>query len=213
MTDATPDPQAFRDAARALAATGRRIHARGWAPATSGNYSLRLDAGHCAITVSGRDKSLLDEDDIMVVDLDARPVSAGRPSAETALHTQLYRRFPAAGAVLHSHSLAATVLTTHGANDRVSLEGYELLKALDGIETHEHCLDIPVLENSQNMAALARAADQAIDDGAVSHAYLIRGHGLYTWADTLASCYRQLEALEFLLSVTLERQRLGGPSC
>lgn len=212
MADSIVDTEAFREAARALAATGRRIHAQGWAPATSGNYSLRLDADHCAITVSGRDKSRLDDSDIMVVDLDGRPVSAGRPSAETELHTHLYRRFPGVGAVLHSHSPAATVLTMHGADKEVRLQGYELLKALDGIETHEHCLDIPVLENSQNMAALARAADKAIDDGAASHAYLIRGHGLYTWAGTLASCYRQLEALEFLLAVSLEGLRLRGPS-
>jgi methylthioribulose-1-phosphate dehydratase len=199
----------LRQAARELAATGRRIHQQGWSPATSSNYSRRLDANHCAITVSGRDKAHLEESDIMAVNLDGQPVTDGRPSAETALHTGIYQRFANIGAVLHTHSHASTVLTMHGLQDELVLEGYELLKALEGIDTHETRLRLPVLENSQDIGSLAARVERLIDRGEITHGYLIRGHGLYTWAGDLVSCFRHLEALEFLLSVTLERYRLS----
>ncbi|MBF5057563.1 sugar aldolase [Alcanivorax sp. 521-1] len=209
MTERPYSTSAYREAARTLAATGRRLYRHGWSPATSSNYSQRLNAGHAAITRSGRDKGLLQETDIMVVDLDGRPVGDGKPSAETLLHTGLYRRDPAIGAVLHTHSHAATVLTMHWPADHVTLEGYELLKALDGIDTHESRLTIPVFDNSQDIAALAADVDRQLDAGRITHAYLIRGHGLYTWAADMPACYRQLEALETLLAVELDRRRLG----
>ncbi|HAB09933.1 MAG TPA: methylthioribulose 1-phosphate dehydratase [Alcanivorax sp.] len=200
---------AYREAARALAAIGRRIYGQGWSPATSSNYSLRLNEDHAAITRSGRDKGLLEETDIMVVDMEGAAVGDGKPSAETLLHTQLYRRLPDCGAVLHTHSHASTVLTMHWPADHITLEGYELLKALDGVQTHDTRLTIPVFENSQDIAALAAEVDRAMDAGDAGHAYLIRGHGLYTWAADIGACYRQLEALETLLAVELDRRRLG----
>lgn len=210
MNDGNFSAADLQQAARELAATGRRIHENGWAPATSSNFSRRLDRHHCAITVSGRDKGLLEETDIMAIDLQGRPVTNGKPSAETALHTGLYRRFPEVGAVLHTHSQACTVLTMHGGlSDALLLEGYELLKALDGIGTHESRVRLPLLENTQDIDTLAGQVDTLLDRGDISHGYLIRGHGLYTWAADLGTCYRQLEALEFLLAVELERIRLG----
>lgn len=202
-------PARFREAARQIAATGQRIYAHGWSPATSSNYSMRLNDRYCAVTVSGRDKGQLTETDVMVVDLDNQPASPGKPSAETGLHTQLYRHLPEAGAVLHTHSAASTVLTMHYPHETVlRLKGYELLKAFSGIATHDWQLDIPVFDNTQDIDLLAQQVDQAMADGNISHAYLIRGHGVYTWADTMEACYRQLEALEFLFGVEVQRRQL-----
>ena len=207
----TPDALDLQQAAKVLAETGRRIYSQGWSPATSSNYSMRLDNRHCALTISGRDKALLGIGDIMCVDLDGRPVGPGKPSAETALHTQIYRRFADIGAVLHTHSHASTVLTMHWpAQSAIVIEGYELLKALNGISSHESRISIPVFDNTQDIDALATDVDAAMEQGQISHAYLIRGHGLYTWADTLPHCYRQLEALEVLLAIELDRRRLGA---
>lgn len=199
----------LRQAARELAATGRRIYQQGWSPATSSNFSRRLDRHHCAITVSGRDKGHLEESDIMAVNLDGHPVTDGRPSAETALHTGIYRRFGNIGAVLHTHSHACTVLTMHCLDDELVLEGYELLKALEGVHSHDFRLRLPVLDNTQDIEALATRVDTLIESGDITHGYLIRGHGLYTWATDLTSCYRHLEALEFLLAVSLDRYRFS----
>lgn len=187
----------------------RELSALGWTPATSSNFSRRLDERHAAITVSGRDKGKLREADIMVVDMDGRAVrSDHRPSAETLLHTQLYRRFPDVGCVLHTHSKAQTVSSRLFAGaGHVRLEGYELLKAFRGNDTHETALDVPVLPNSQDMPALAAQVDALLDDGPM-WGYLIDGHGLYAWGRDMAEARRHLEAFEFLLGCELELRRL-----
>ena len=196
---ALPDmnPEAH-DHISALAEAGQAIHARGWVPATSGNFSIRLSTGHVAITTSGIDKASLSPHDIMEMDLEGTPQGPSKPSAETALHLQLYHRDPHIGAVLHTHSLNDTLVSL-AATDQVRFEGLELLKALSGIDTHETVLDIPVFSNTQNMARLAEDVERYMCANKQGHAYLIRGHGLYTWGKNLAEAMRHLEALEFLL--------------
>ena len=210
MTARLWSPSVFRQAARTIAAMGQRIHGMGWSPATSSNYSQRLNRQYCAITVSGKDKGVLSESDIMEVDFAGQPHSDGKPSAETALHTQLYRHDERIGAVLHTHSLASTVLTMHyPETTQLSLAGYELLKALAGVDSHDCQINLPIFDNTQDIDALATQVEECMNSGGISHAYLIRGHGLYTWATDMASCYRQLEALEVLLAVELERRKLA----
>lgn len=191
-----------------IVAHARELAARGWVPATSGNFSVRLSDERVAITASGADKGRLCEADVIAVDLAGRPVVEGRqPSAEVALHAALYRR-PGVGAVLHTHSPAQTVASLlHAAEGRVRLRGYELLKALRGQDTHEATVDVPVVPNAQDTAALAVAADRAIE-GTDAWAYLIAGHGMYAWGADLAEARRHLEALDFMLGCELELRRL-----
>ena len=191
------------ETAQKLAETGRWLHAHGWAPATSGNFSQRTDAG-IAITSSGRDKSQLTAEQILLVDLDGRPLGEGRPSAETLLHCQLYRRDPIIGAVLHTHSVAATVLSRRvGAGGTLVAAGYELVKAFPGRSSHEIPLRLPVVANSQDMQVLMAAAERALDAEPSAPAYLIAGHGSYVWGRDLAAARSQVEALEFLLACLL----------
>ncbi len=199
----------FHDCAQRLIALTRTIAARGWTPATSSNFSMRLDAQHAVITVSGRDKGRLTEADFMAVDWRGRPVaSEHRPSAETLLHTQLYQRFPEIGCVLHTHSQQQTVASRlFAARGKVRLEGYELLKAFPGMHSHDASLDLPVLPNSQDMPALAAEVERLLDQQTL-HGYLIDGHGLYTWGRDADEALRHLEAFEFLLAVELDLLRL-----
>ena len=187
----------------------RELSIAGWTPATSSNFSQRLDERHAAITVSGRDKGRLNRHDIMVVDFDGRAVGSDhRPSAETLLHTQLYRRFPDIGCVLHTHSHNQTVASRlYGDAGHVHLEGYELLKAFAGSHTHEAALDLPVLPNTQDMPALAAQVERLLDTGSM-WGYLIDGHGLYAWGRTMAEARRHLDAFEFLLGCELDLLRL-----
>ncbi|MCK5874384.1 MAG: methylthioribulose 1-phosphate dehydratase [Alcanivoracaceae bacterium] len=211
MTARPWSPTLFREAARNIAAISQRLYEHGWSPATSSNYSMRLNADYCAVTVSGKDKGTLNEADVMVVDMQGVPASNGKPSAETGLHTQIYRRFADIGAVLHTHSLASTVLTMHWPDrNELVLKGYELLKALDGVNTHDTELTIPIFDNTQDIDALAGDVDAAMAAGHIRYAYLIRGHGIYTWAKDMATCFRQIEALEVLLAVELERRKIGA---
>ena len=206
------DAQALRRLAGELIVNVRELSALGWTPATSSNFSRRLDERHAAITVSGRDKGRLVEDDIMVVDFEGRAVGSDlRPSAETLLHTQLYRRSPDIGCVLHTHSKVQTVASRlFAADGAVRLEGYELLKAFHGNDTHEAAIDLPVLPNSQDMPALAARVDALLETQCL-WGYLIDGHGIYAWGRDMAEARRHLEAFEFLLGCELELRTLRCP--
>ena len=205
------DVHRLRELAGELIVNIRELAQAGWTPATSSNFSRRLDDRHAAITVSGRDKGRLKEDDIMVVDFDGAAVGSDhRPSAETLLHTQLYRRFPDIGCILHTHSPTQTIASRLFADaGHVRLEGYELLKAFAGNQTHEMSVDVPVLPNSQDMTELSAQVEALLDAGPM-WGYLIDGHGLYAWGRDMAEARRHLEAFEFLLHCELELRRLGA---
>lgn len=203
------DAARLRQVAGEIVSTARELAARGWTPATSSNFSMRLGEAHAAITVSGLDKGRLTEEGVMVVDLDGRPVATEqRPSAETVLHTRLYRRDAEIGCVLHTHSLVQTVASrVFAPSGGVRLEGYELAKAIAGTTTHEAVIELPVLANSQDMPATAGQVEALLDAGPLS-GYLIAGHGLYAWGRDLAEARRHLEAFEFMLACELELRRL-----
>lgn len=204
------DVTRYAEAAQSIVDAGRFLYGRGWSPATSSNYSARLDDHHIAITVSGRHKGELAAGDVMVVDLAGQPVqSQSRSSAETLLHTVLYEVFPEVGAVLHTHSVNATVLSRLLPPDQpLILEGYELQKAFPGQDTHDASLQVPVFDNTQDIPDLAGRTAQWFRDHPQQPGYLIRGHGLYTWGRTMADCLRHVEAFEFLFECELATMRL-----
>lgn len=204
------DVTRYAVAAESIVEAGRFLYQQGWSPATSSNYSARIDDQHIAITVSGRHKGQLGAGDVMVVDLAGRPVQSDcRSSAETRLHTVLYELFPKVGAVLHTHSVKATVLSRLLETGRaLELEGYELQKAFSGVSTHESVLTVPVFDNTQDIEALARDTKAWFADHPEQPGYLIRGHGLYTWGNTMADCLRHVEAFEFLFECELETMRV-----
>jgi len=188
----------------ALAEVGRRLDARGWAPATAGNYSMRLDDGSFAVTVSGRHKGRLSPDDIMRVDPAGNAIGPGKPSAETALHLALYRLFPEVGAVLHGHSPQAVGMTRAAPQAREWVfAGHEMLKAFPGNPTHEAEIRLPIVDNSQDMAVIEHAIEPALLAPRAAPAYLIRSHGLYAWGKDLDEAERVLEATEWLIAAEL----------
>ncbi|MDX1757651.1 MAG: methylthioribulose 1-phosphate dehydratase [Marinobacter sp.] len=205
------DVNRFAVAAQSIVEAGRFLYGQGWSPATSSNYSARIDERHIAITVSGRHKGQLRTDDVMVVDTDGRAVqSQCRSSAETLLHTVVYQRLPEVGAVLHTHSVKATVLSRLlPAGDPLVLSGYELQKAFPGCDTHESTLTVPVFDNTQDMDQLSADTRRWLADNPQQPGYLIRGHGLYTWGETMADCLRHVEAFEFLFECELETMRVS----
>ncbi|MCQ4161477.1 methylthioribulose 1-phosphate dehydratase [Roseomonas sp. GC11] len=211
MTSPIPDA-----AIQAIIRAGRRMDRFNWVPATAGNFSVRLPGrpsghqpgGRIAITRSGQHKGFLDENSVMVVDLEGRAEDpALRPSAETLLHCGIYRRFPEAGAVLHGHSIANTVLS-RAAGDSLALEGYELLKAFPGLPTHEARVEVPVFGNDQDIARLQSVVDARWKDlTTIPPGYLIRGHGVYVWARDMDAALARLEALEFMLECEMQERR------
>jgi methylthioribulose-1-phosphate dehydratase len=177
----------------------RRLHARGLAPGTSGNFSAVVDRG-LAITASGVDKGRIDESQLVVVDRDGRVVAGtGAPSAETALHLELVRS-RGARAVLHVHSVWNTLVSRRFA-DPLTLTGLEMLKGLSGVTSHEHREVVPILPNAQDMPRLAGELRGVLEAHPACHGFLLAGHGLYTWGADLAEAHRHVEIFEFLFEV------------
>ncbi|WP_395744462.1 methylthioribulose 1-phosphate dehydratase [Prosthecobacter sp.] len=198
-----------------LVECGRDFHRRGWSLGTSSNYSavtgrepLRL-----LMTGSGYDKGRLQKEQFVMVDEGARALHGGgpKPSAEAELHTVLARH--GAGAVLHTHSVAATVLSEHFLKaGGLRIAGYEMLKGLAGITTHESEAWIEIYPNTQDIAALAKVIDGRMRDAGnpLRHGFLMAGHGLYTWGESIAAARRQVEVLEFLFEVVTQKRLLCG---
>ena len=196
-----------------LVAVGRRFYARGWVLGTSGNFSAVVshDPLRLAITASSLDKGALEPSDILHVGEDGIVVSGiGRPSAETLLHVEIVRR-RAACAVLHTHSVWATILSDrHALDGGLAIEGYEMLKGLDGVCTHAHREWVPILDNDQDMTRLSRVLRGTFDQHPAAHAVLLRRHGLYTWGKSLADAVRHVEILEFLFETVARTSLHSG---
>ena len=188
---------------------GRFLYGRGWSPATSSNYSTRLSPSEALLTVSGKHKGQLGPDDVLATDLAGNSLEPGKkPSAETLLHTQLYSWRPEIGAVLHTHSVNATVLSRLTPGDSIEFEDYELQKAFSGVSTHESSVLVPIFDNDQDIARLAAKVQPWLEAHPDCVGYLIRGHGLYTWGARMSDALRQIEAFEFLFECELKARAI-----
>ena len=193
----------FQEIALSLAEIGRNFYARGWVLGTSDNFSAAVnrDPLRLAMSPSGVDKGQLVAQQILLIDEGSSVLGdhPGKPSDESPLHIRLVTE-RGAGAVLHTHSIWSTILSdVHAAAGGLTIEGYEMLKGLEGIKTHEHREWLPVIENSQDMTALSQNVSDLLKDNQDTHGFLLRRHGLYTWGKDLAQAKRHVEILEFLL--------------
>jgi methylthioribulose-1-phosphate dehydratase len=186
---------------------GRDFYARGWVLGTSGNFSAVLspDPLRLVITASGVSKGAIRQSDLLTIGPDAKIVgkatgrAAGRPSAEAHLHVTV-ARIKRASAILHTHSVWSTMLSERQASRRgLAISGFEMLKGLEGVTTHQHSEWLPILENDQDIPRLARRLQGTLEEFPAAHGFLLRGHGLYTWGDGLAQARRHVEIFEFLL--------------
>ena len=193
----------YSDAAAHLIRIGQRFDARGWVLGTSGNFSIVLEEEpvRLAITKSGTHKGELTANDILEVGEEGTSIGStvGVPSAETHLHLEIVAARPAA-AVMHTHSIWSTLLSDRlSARGGVEIKGYEMLKGLAGVTTHEHREWIPILDNDQDMARLAAKVGATLRADPACHGFLLRRHGLYTWGATVPEAVRHVEIIEFLL--------------
>jgi len=200
----------------ALRETGAYFWQKGWSLGTSSNYSIVLaqEPLELLITASGKDKGKLSRADFVRVGRDGKGTSPGQPksSAETLLHVVAAEQ-PGVGAVLHTHSVWGTLLSDHFfGQGGFEISGYEMLKGLDGVTTHEHTQWVPIFENTQHIPDLAEQVREAFADAErpLRHGYLIRRHGLYTWGRDLEEARRHIEIFEFLFEVTARRLMLAG---
>ena len=185
------------------------IGAKGWAPATGGNMSVREDDQWCWLSESGKDKGTLTADDFLQVDIATHQAPSGRkPSAETGLHTLIYRLLPQANAVLHVHTVNATILSRIEKSAELVLQGYEMQKSLSGQTSHLDRVSIALFDNDQDIDALARRIEHYAAERPLSYGFLLRGHGLTCWGRDVAEARRHLEGLEFLFECELRLRQL-----
>jgi methylthioribulose-1-phosphate dehydratase len=188
-----------------LEEVGKNFYSRGWVLGTSGNFSgvISREPLRLAITSRGSDKGKLTLAQFLEIDGAGNVVgeSAGQPSAETLLHLAIVRS-RSADTVLHTHSVWSTVLSDmYALRGSIVLEGYEMLKGLEGVRTHQHKEYLLILENSQDMVELARKVSATLRKHAGIRGFLLRGHGFYTWGASLEEAQRNVEILEFLMEV------------
>ena len=203
----------FGEIAASLAATAKALHARAWLSGTSGNLSavVQPEPLLLAMSPSGVDKGELTAEQILLVDEDAQVLNGGRkPSDETLLHIEIVN-LRQAGAVLHTHSIWNTILSDMFADEHgVAIEGYEMLKGLEGVRTHEHREWLPIIGNSQDMRELAATISATLTEHPNAHGLLIHKHGLYSWGKDLGEARRHIEILEFLFEVRGRTLHLGS---
>ncbi|GAB2928164.1 methylthioribulose 1-phosphate dehydratase [Rheinheimera gaetbuli] len=193
----------------ALCALGRWIANRHWVPATGGNFSIRSGEHSALVTASGKDKGELSPQDLLPVSWQDSTLSCpGTPSAETALHARLYQLDPAIKAVLHTHSVQATVFSRLIKDESYLFCGYEMQKAISGNSSHDAPCALPLFDNTQDIPLLAQQVAQRWQQQPLNWGLLVRGHGLYVWGRSLDEAKRHLEGWEFLINCELERLKL-----
>jgi methylthioribulose-1-phosphate dehydratase len=208
-------PPNYEKAASEIIAVGQWIASHDWCPATGGNFSQRISAQHILMTASGRDKGHLSAADLLLINLqgDGMDVllndqaSNVKPSAEMPLHVALYELDHDMGVVLHTHSIAATVISRVTLGEAVIFQGYEMQKSLRGVSSHVDAVRIRVVDNDQNMLGLAQRVKHLWMAEPLQWGLLVRGHGLYVWGRDMAEARRHLAGIEFLLASELELRR------
>ena len=202
--------QSYDDAVIDIIQSGNSLNKLGLAPATSGNYSMRIAGDEMAITVSGAHKGQLTSDQVMRCRINGNPLEDKKPSAETLLHCLIYKLYPDINAVLHTHSVPCSVLTRLISDDTLILTGYEMLKAYPNIDTHDVSVSLPIFDNTQNMDYLSKQVENTLVNNRKISAYLIRSHGIYGWGCDMNEARRVIEATEMMLSCEMNIRQMKG---
>lgn len=184
------------------------VYHRGWLPGTAGNISARAGDDRALITGSGLSKGELTARDLVPVRIsDSASVepTLRRPSAESTIHTAVYRT-TGCGAVVHAHSPFATAMSArYGRPDElatVPFRDYELLKGF-GLADPAHC-SVPVFPNWVEVLRIARDVEHYLDGHATAPpVLLIAGHGATSWGRDLAQARDRMECLEALCELVV----------
>ncbi len=195
------------DAAAEMIAAARAFYDFGWLLGTSGNLSTRLDHERFLITASGRNKGELRPEDFLVCDATGTPVDASspRPSAETAVHVELYQKFEGAGAIFHVHEIFAALCSDEDSTAGATIfESVEMIKGLD-VWAPDAVVHVPIVENFHDIPRLAKAVSAAATERVP--AVMVHNHGYYAWGKSSAEARRHVETLAYLYRYSWERRQ------
>jgi L-fuculose-phosphate aldolase len=177
---------------------GRRMYEKNFVASNDGNISVRLDADRILTTPTGVSKGFMTPESMVIVDLDGRPLSSGKPSSEILLHLFIYRERPEAQAVVHAHPLHATGFAVAGMS-------------------FEDCVtpEIIVTLGSIPLAPYGTPSTQKLPETLrpfVHHndAFLLANHGAVTVGKDLWDAYYKMERLEHYAHILFISRQLGG---
>jgi methylthioribulose-1-phosphate dehydratase len=192
-----------------LCTLSRWISAKQWAPAGSGNFSIRSSEQSCLITRAHKDKGELSPHDLVQISWSRGEAEFGADAAPSALlHVALYQQFPTAKVVLQTQSVAANVWSRLIKADHYLFSGYELQSVITQQLAQQQSCSLAIIDANQPKPLQATEISRRASE--LSSGLLIRGHGLYVWGESLEHTKRQLEAWEFLISCELERMKISG---
>lgn len=181
-----------------LARIAKKLDDRGLNRGSSGNLSARHGDG-MLVTPSGMGASGLTGEDMVFVDAAGVAHGRRRPSSEWLFHRDILARRPEFGAVIHTHSPAATTLACMR-RDIPPLHYMILMAGGDSIR----CADYATFGTQE----LSDAALSALEGRS---ACLLSNHGMIAAGKDLSGAFRLAVEVETLAEMTLRALQAGGP--
>ena len=180
----------------------RQLSTAGLTTGTGGNISIfNAEAGLMAISPSAMDYTVMDPEDVVVQDLEARIVEGvRRPSSEFGMHLICYKNRTDIGAVVHTHSPKATTLAVLGWD----LPAIHYMIALSGGATIP-CAPYRLFGTPE----LAATALETLGDG---YACILANHGALATGPNIGHAFSLAEHMEFCADLYLRAKMVAEPN-
>lgn len=181
----------------------RHFSIQGQTPATSGNFSLRSNFNKNTIYISesGILKNFFKQENLIPANLESgKPLSPfchKKISYEAGIHFEIYKQIKNAHCVLHTHMLEALLVYSKG-QELIEITDFEIVKAFPGVTSHLATLQIPVIENSQDINDICIKWLPLLRKFPNHYGFIIKNHGIYCWGDSVESAQKHIEAFEYI---------------
>lgn len=186
----------------------RQFYDLGWVTGTGGGIAIR-EGEEILVAPSGVQKERLKPEDLFVVDIEGKVLRPPKdPSLKLSECWPLFQHAfvkRGAGAIIHSHSINA-VLITQSSVSPFAVGGFEMVKGLRG-KTYPNVVEIPIISNTPHECDLADSLGEAMDDHPDVDAVLVRNHGVYVWGETWEQAKTQAECLDYLFELSYRLRR------
>lgn len=190
----------MKEARDQLIAYGKKLVETNLTKGTGGNLSIfDREAGHMAITPSGIDFFEIQPEDIVIMTLDGDIVEGERtPSSEWVMHKIFYENREDIDAMIHAHTMYATVMATL----RWDLPPSHYMVAVAG--KNVRVADYATYGTPE----LAENAYEAMKD---RRAVLLANHGIIAGAQDLLNAFNIVEEVEYCSEVHIKAKSAGEP--
>ena len=186
---------------QAVGETGVAMLEQGLTKATGGNVSGRVGDDYVAVSPSGIPYEEIDPADVPLVDLDAELVDGElKPSAETPMHTAVYRERNDVGGIIHTHSPYASTFAS--LSEPIEASHYLIAYAGD---------EVPVAPyETYGTEELGAVAAETLGDE--YNACLLENHGVLTVGETIEGAFETALMVEYCARIHFQARAIGEPT-